>query len=52
MPDLLDFFVTKGISPAYTDIVPSFDLSSDQTLIIDHKLITDNQTWHSKITQL
>jgi hypothetical protein len=25
VPDLLDFFVTKGISPGYTDIVPSFD---------------------------
>jgi hypothetical protein len=36
IPDLLDFFVTKGISPAYTDIrvVPSFDLSSDLIPII------------------
>jgi hypothetical protein len=32
--DLLDFFVTKGISPGYTNIVPSFDLSSDHTSII------------------
>jgi hypothetical protein len=28
-----DSFVTKGISPGYTDIVPSFDLSSDHTPI-------------------
>jgi hypothetical protein len=34
IPDLLDFFVTKGISPGYIDIVPSFDLSSDHTPII------------------
>jgi hypothetical protein len=34
IPDLLDFFVTKGISPGYTDIVPSFNLSSDHTPII------------------
>ncbi|PNF31804.1 hypothetical protein B7P43_G11362 [Cryptotermes secundus] len=33
-PDLLDFFVTKGISAAYTDIVPNFELSSDHTPII------------------
>jgi hypothetical protein len=34
IPDLLDFFVTKGISPAYTDRVPNLDLSSDHTPII------------------
>jgi hypothetical protein len=34
IPDLLDFFVIKGISLAYTDIVPSFELSSDHTPII------------------
>jgi hypothetical protein len=34
IPDLLDFFVTKGISPVYTNIVPGFDLSSDHTPII------------------
>jgi hypothetical protein len=34
IPDLLDFFVPKGISPGYTDIVPNFDLSSDYTPII------------------
>jgi len=26
-PDLLDFFMTKGISPGYTDIHPSYDLT-------------------------
>ena len=31
IPDLLDFFVTSGISPSYTDIKPSYDLSSDHT---------------------
>jgi hypothetical protein len=34
IPDLLDFFVRKGISSGYTDILPSFDLSSDHTPII------------------
>jgi hypothetical protein len=34
IPGLLDFFVTKGISPGYPDIVPSFDLSTDHTPII------------------
>jgi len=29
IPDLLDFFVTSGISPSYMDIKPSYDLSSD-----------------------
>jgi len=27
--DLLDFFVTEGISSGYTDIHPSYDLTSD-----------------------
>jgi hypothetical protein len=31
IPDLLDFFVTSRISPSYTDIKPSYDLSSDHT---------------------
>jgi len=31
IPDLLDFFVTSGISPSYTDMKPSYDLSSDHT---------------------
>jgi hypothetical protein len=34
MPDLLHFFVTKRISPGYTDTVPSFDLSPDHAPII------------------
>jgi hypothetical protein len=31
IPDRLDFFVIKGISLAYTDTVPSLELSSDHT---------------------
>jgi len=34
IPDLLDFFVTSGISPSHTDIQPSYDLSSDHTPIV------------------
>jgi hypothetical protein len=34
IPDVLDFFVLKGIGQQYTDIKPSFDLSSDHTPII------------------
>jgi len=30
-PDLLDFFATNGISSTYTDIEPSYDLSSDHS---------------------
>jgi hypothetical protein len=44
IPDLLDFFVIKGISLAYTGIVPSFELSSHHTPIITTKFISDNQT--------
>ena len=33
-PDLLDFFVTYGISSTYLDIEPSYDLSSDHYPII------------------
>ena len=33
-PDLLDFFVTKGISSGYTDIQPCYDLTSDHSPII------------------
>jgi len=29
IPDLLDFFVTNGISSTYTDIQSSYDLTSD-----------------------
>ena len=32
-PDLLDFFVTKGISPSYADIQP-YDLTSDHSPVI------------------
>jgi hypothetical protein len=32
-PDLLDFFVTCGISESYLDITASYDLSSDHTPI-------------------
>jgi hypothetical protein len=34
IPDLLDFFVTKGISAKYADIQASYDLTSDRTPII------------------
>jgi hypothetical protein len=30
-PDLLDFFITSGISPSYMVIQPSYDLSSEHT---------------------
>ncbi|PNF14490.1 hypothetical protein B7P43_G16423 [Cryptotermes secundus] len=33
-PDLLDFFVTKGLSSTYADVTPSFELSSDHTPVI------------------
>jgi hypothetical protein len=33
-PDLLDFFVTNGISSTYTAIEPSCDLSSDHSPMI------------------
>jgi len=34
IPDLLDFFITNGISTTYVDIQASYDLTSDQTPII------------------
>lgn len=34
IPDLLDFFVTRGISQNYMDIVSSLDLSSDHSPLI------------------
>jgi hypothetical protein len=34
IPDLLDFCITKGISPTYVNTTASFDLSSDHTPII------------------
>ena len=33
IPDLLDFFNLSGISPSYTQIQPSYDLSSDHSPI-------------------
>lgn len=33
-PDLLDFFITNGISGTYMDVTPSYDLSSDHSPII------------------
>lgn len=34
IPDLLDFYITNGISTSYMDIVPNYDLSSDHTPVI------------------
>jgi hypothetical protein len=34
IPDLLNFFVTNGISSTYTDIQSSYDLTSDHSPII------------------
>jgi hypothetical protein len=34
IPDFLDFFITRGISAAYTEITPSYDLTSDHSPII------------------
>ena len=34
LPDLLDFFITKGIYTMYADIQPSYDLTSDHSPII------------------
>jgi hypothetical protein len=34
IPDLLDFFITNGISTAYTEITSSYDLTSDHNPII------------------
>jgi len=34
IPDLLDFFVTNGISSSYADIQPSYDFTSDHSPII------------------
>jgi hypothetical protein len=34
IPDLLDFFVTNGISSTFTDIQSSYDLTSDHSPII------------------
>jgi hypothetical protein len=34
IPDLLDFYITSGISPSYMGIASSYDLSSDHTPVI------------------
>jgi hypothetical protein len=34
IPDLLDFYITSGISPSYMVIASSYDLLSDHTPII------------------
>jgi len=34
IPNLLDFFVTNGISSSYADMQPSYDLNSDHSPII------------------
>jgi len=34
VPDLLDFYITHGISKSYKEIEPNYDLSSDHTPVI------------------
>jgi hypothetical protein len=34
IPNLLDFYITNGITTSYMDLVPSYDLSSDHTPVI------------------
>jgi hypothetical protein len=34
IPDLLDFYITSGISPSYMGIASNYDLSSDHTPVI------------------
>jgi len=34
IPDLLDFFITNGISTTYADVQASYDLTSDHTPIV------------------
>lgn len=34
LSDLLDFFIASGISSSYINILPSYDLTSDHSLII------------------
>jgi hypothetical protein len=35
LPDILDFFITKGTSSNYADVVSSVELTSDHTPVID-----------------
>jgi len=48
-PDILDFFVTNGISSTYFDIEPSYDLSSDQSPIIETINTSPNQVSHARL---
>ena len=48
-PDLLDFFVKNGISSTYFDIEPSYDLSSDQSPIIETINTSPNQVSHARL---
>jgi hypothetical protein len=57
MPDLLDFFITNGISATYADVQPSYDLTSDHspitvtistTIVVQQpapRLHTSNTNW-------
>ena len=53
-PYLLDFFVTNGISSIYTDLEPSYDLSSDHSPVIATISTSpiDMRTTHSHAAQL
>lgn len=46
--DLLDFFITNDISPAYTDVSPNYDLSSDHTPRLHNKK-TDRELYRNVI---
>jgi len=49
IPDLLDFFVTNGISSTYTDIQSHYDLTSDHIVFVlyflslKHYILTDKK---------
>lgn len=49
IPDLLDFFITNGISNLYTVIVPNYDLSSEHAPVIATVSTTPDKT-NIKIT--
>lgn len=34
IPDLLDFFITNGLSPNYMEVIPNYDLMSDHSAVI------------------
>lgn len=50
IPDLLDFFVTNGISPTNMDISSSYDLSSDHSPII--ATVSSFIIYRNRITRL